>query len=57
MRLKHTRLFEQFSATFQPNTIVSWEKLINAWKKDRSQPNPYLEPSQCKLMILFLPLF
>ena len=29
----HKKLFKQFSATFQPNTIVSWEKLINAWKK------------------------
>jgi len=54
MRLKHTQLFEQFTATFQPDTIVSWEKLINVWKKDRSQPNPYLEPSQCKSMILIL---
>jgi DNA-binding IclR family transcriptional regulator len=44
MRIKHTQLFEQF----QPNTIIEWEKLINAWKKDRSQPNPYLEPSPSK---------
>lgn len=48
MHTKHTQLFEQFSATFQPTTIVSWEKLINAWKKDRLQPNPYLEPISCK---------
>jgi hypothetical protein len=53
MRLKHTQLFEQFMATFQPNTIVSWEKLINVWKKD-SQPNPYLEPVQCRSMIFIL---
>ena len=45
---KHTQLFEQFSATFEPNTTIEWEKLINAWKKDRSQPNPYLEPSASK---------
>ena len=51
MDKKHTQLFEQFSATFQPNTIIAWEKLINAWKKNRSQPNPYLEPSPCKLMV------
>jgi hypothetical protein len=30
MDKKHTQLFEQFSATFQLNTIVAWEKLINA---------------------------
>ena len=54
MHKKHTQLFKQFSATFQLNTIVSWEKLINAWKKDRSQPNPYLEPSTCKAMVFIL---
>ena len=54
MDKKHTQLFEQFSTTFQPNTIISWEKLINAWKKDCSQPNPYLEPSPCKSMVFIL---
>ena len=54
MHKKHQQLFEQFTATFQPNVIISWEKLINAWKKDRSQPNPYLEPNPCKLMVFIL---
>ena len=54
MNKKQTQLFEQFSATFQPNTIASWEKLINAWKKDCSQPNPYLEPKQCQSMVFIL---
>ena len=54
MREKHKQLFEQFTATFQPNTITSWEKLITDWKGDRSLPNPYLEPSQCKLVIFIL---
>ena len=52
MHKKHKQLFEQFTATFQPNTIISWEKLITAWKMDQSLPNPYLEPSPCKLVIL-----
>jgi hypothetical protein len=56
MEKKHAQLFEQFSATFQPSTLASWEKLINAWKKDRSQPNPYLEPSACGSMV-FIWLF
>jgi hypothetical protein len=57
MNVKHTQLFDQFSATFQPNTIISWENLINAWKKDRSQPNPFLEPSPCKLLAYILLFF
>ena len=49
---KHQQLFNQFTATFQPHTIVSWEKLISTWKMDRSSPNPYLEPSSCKLIFI-----
>ena len=48
MEKKHTQLFDQFTATFRPETIISWEKLINDWKKDHSHPNPFLEPSPCK---------
>ena len=57
MHKKHTQLFEQFSATFQLSTIVAWEKLISAWKKDHSQPNPYLEPALCKFMVFILLYF
>jgi hypothetical protein len=35
--------------------IVSWEKLINAWKTDRSHPNPYLEPNPWKSLFFLLP--
>jgi hypothetical protein len=52
---KHTQLFDQFTATFQPETIVSWENLINAWKTDRSHPNPYLESCPCKSLFFLLP--
>ena len=54
MDRKHSQLFEQFSTSFQPDTIVPWEKLINAWKRDHSQPNPYLEPSPCNSMVVIL---
>jgi hypothetical protein len=57
MDKKHAQLFEQFSATFHQNTIASWEKLISAWKKDRSQPNPYLEPRPCKSMAFIQQFF
>ena len=54
MHIKHTQLFEQFSATFKPNTIIEWDKLINAWKKDRSQPNPYLGKQRVFIWIFIL---
>jgi Kyakuja-Dileera-Zisupton transposase len=50
MSKKHKQLFEEFTATFQQNTIESWQRLIDAWTKDQSQPNPYLEPGPCRLM-------
>ena len=52
--MKNKQLCEQFTATFQPNTIISWEKVITAWKMDSSSPNPYLEPSPCKLVLFIL---
>ena len=52
--MKNKQLCEQFTATFQPNTIISWEKVITAWKMDLSSPNPYLEPSPCKLVLFIL---
>lgn len=51
MHQKHNELFNQFTATFQPDTIASWQRLIDAWKNDKSQPNPYLEPGPCELVM------
>lgn len=54
MREKHQQLFKQFTNTFEPQTIASWQKLIDTWRKDRSQPNPYLEQGPCKLISFFM---
>lgn len=54
MHRKHEQLFHQFTSTFQQDTITSWQKLIDAWKKDHLQPNPYLEPGPCKFVIYLL---
>lgn len=54
MRKKHQLLFEQFTATFDKNTTVGWQKLIDSWKMDRTQPNPYLETEPCKMVTINL---
>ena len=51
---KHDELFNQFTATFHPDTIASWQKLVDAWKRDWSQPNPYLESGPCELVEFLL---
>jgi hypothetical protein len=33
MHKKHQQFFNQFSATFQQDTIISWQKVIDAWKR------------------------
>ena len=48
VRNKHQLLFQQFSATFQPETIQYWQKMITTWKSDHTQPNPYIEPVSCE---------
>ena len=50
MRKKHRQLFQEFTDTFRPETTNSWQKLVDNWRKDRSQPNPYLEPGSCKMV-------
>lgn len=44
MRSKHQELFAKFSATFSPETVAVWEKMVTTWECDPTQPNPYEEP-------------
>ncbi|KDQ54200.1 hypothetical protein JAAARDRAFT_60933 [Jaapia argillacea MUCL 33604] len=41
---KQRNNFEEFSATFSPETVVQWEKMVDMWNEDRSRLNPYQEP-------------
>lgn len=44
MRVKHQELFAKFSATFKPETVEKWEKLVREWEQDDTKANPYVEP-------------
>jgi len=53
MQERHQQLFVQFSKTFTPETLVSWQKSIDAWRIDHTKPNPYMDPGPSKLMSYF----
>ena len=42
---KHRKLHEEFSATFAPETVEQWSRMVDEWNKDPfNAPNPYQEP-------------
>ncbi|OJT14077.1 hypothetical protein TRAPUB_9373 [Trametes pubescens] len=44
MRIEQGRAFTEYSATFDPNVVATWEGMISAWNEDQSRPDPYEEP-------------
>ncbi|KAI0054927.1 hypothetical protein BV25DRAFT_1922257 [Artomyces pyxidatus] len=41
---KQKRGFDESTASFPPEVIEKWERMISTWERDRSKPNPYAEP-------------
>ena len=48
MSVKQTEIFEKFSATFPPETVARWVRMVERWEDDPTAPNPYNEPEQSK---------
>jgi hypothetical protein len=44
MSAKQTDVFNKLSATFLPETIEKWEKMVTTWNANPKAPNPYREP-------------
>jgi hypothetical protein len=40
---KHRALLNALSATFSPETIAEWTKMVEDWQEDTSAPNPFEE--------------
>ena len=51
MNAKHTETFKKFSATFPPETLSKWLKMVERWETDPTAPNPYDEPERSKFSI------
>ncbi|KAH7904723.1 hypothetical protein BJ138DRAFT_1138468 [Hygrophoropsis aurantiaca] len=43
MQVKHQRLFEKLTATFDAELIVKWEALVTDWENNPRAPNPFEE--------------
>jgi hypothetical protein len=50
MSAKHMEIFEKFSATFPPETVARWVRMVERWEDDPKAPNPYNEPEQSKCL-------
>lgn len=49
MRIEQTRVFRDYSATFDAQVVHTWEAMISAWNSDpESHPDPYEEPESGK---------
>ncbi|EDR06772.1 uncharacterized protein LACBIDRAFT_299636 [Laccaria bicolor S238N-H82] len=44
MSEKQKEIFNKFSSTFPPETVVKWEQMVIRWEADPKAPNPYDEP-------------
>ena len=51
MSAKHTVTFEKFSATFPPETVAKWLKMVERWEAEPTAPNPYDEPERSKFSV------
>jgi len=54
MSVKQTEIFDQLSATFSPETVEKWERIVANWNANPKAPNPYEEPKSRKLPSLML---
>ncbi|KAI0654576.1 hypothetical protein C8Q70DRAFT_876809, partial [Cubamyces menziesii] len=43
-RIEQARIFREYSSTFDPNVVKTWEDMVAAWNVDQSRPDPYEEP-------------
>ena len=57
MSAKHTEVFEKFSATFPPETVVRWVRMVEHWEEDPKAPNPYNEPEQSKYLHIYIYIY
>lgn len=48
MSTKHTEIFEKFSATFPPETVGRWIRMVERWESDPKAQNLYDESEQSK---------
>ena len=53
MQGKHHKMFKQLLSTFPDDTLKRWTVMVDSWKVDYRQPNPYEEPQCGTFMLVF----
>lgn len=53
MQGKHHEMFQQLSSMFPEDAIKRWTAMVDAWKLDHRQPNPYEEPQCGMFTVMF----
>ena len=53
MQGKHREMFKQLLSTFHEDTLKRWTAMVDSWKVDHRQPNPYEEPQCGTFMLMF----
>jgi len=49
MSMKQIETFKQLLATFPPETVSKWERMVSRWEANPKAPNLYAEPKASKL--------
>ena len=54
MKEKQLEIFDQLSATFTPEIIAKWEKMVVTWYCNSTAANPYKEPGCSMYLVLYI---
>lgn len=60
MASKQRKAAGEFTATFPPETIQQWKRMVKEWEADSSRPNPYISNDRgglyCPVQVLWFML-
>ena len=54
MKEKQLEIFDQLSATFTPEIIAKWDKMVVTWYCNSTAANPYKEPGCSMYLVLYI---
>jgi len=50
MASKQRKAADDFTATFPPDTVQQWKRMVREWEADSSRPNPYISKDRGRLL-------
>ena len=55
MSRKHVDVYEKFLATFPPEMVQKWVRMVEQWETDPKAPNPYDKPEKGECLVQGMP--